>query len=170
MGHSTGRRGARESGRRSIARAGNRRKAPRIVSTPHPFTGVRSTRSRLVRTPRKIGLPTNTGSGAKDRRATGVSEDWVASTSNHGKPPTERRAPRRHGERSGRSEMAVVKRHRLQFLLRDESRGGSGNGEPSARVQVVRWKRWQKSAGRIAALRRKTVARPSSKESSRAHC
>jgi len=151
MGLAPGRERARGSALRSRARTYYRRKALRIVSTPRPFTGVRSMRSRLVRSLREIAESGGAEGRAGDRRVRGSGFIVV----HQGEIPLVPRGEHPRDERceSGRSELGVVKRQFLQLLLRDESRVGSGGGEPRARVQVIRWKRWQKSVGRIAAAR-----------------
>lgn len=98
MGSLSGRRRKWGLGKRSIARTSYRRKAPRIVSTSCPFTGVRSMRSRLERTPRRSPERAARRSG----RATGVSDGSMgSSTRNESIPRIERCVirPKRVGRR-----------------------------------------------------------------------
>jgi len=163
MGCSSGKRRTRGSTERSIARTSYRWKAPRIVSTPKPFTGFGCTRSRPERTPcdRLRGRCKGAGGRQGCQRLDRIGVD-------HGEIRRGEETPRRTVSESGRSERGRRETSAPPVSPRPRKWMGSGSGEPKARVQVVRWKWWQKSVGRIAVVQRKTVARPSLKEIFRA--
>ena len=146
MGCSSGKRRTWGSTERSIARTSYRWKAPRIVSTPKPFTGFGCTRSRPERTPRDRLRGRCEGAGGRQRcqRLDRIGVD-------HGEIRRGEETPRRTVSDLAEASEDVVKRPLLQFPLVDASRwdqeaenrergcrssGGSGG---RSRSDVSRW-------------------------------